>query len=452
LPRLFGTDGVRGVANAELTPELAFRLGRAGAHHMSRPGSSPVVLVGRDTRASGDMIEAALVAGICSAGGTALRVGVMTTPGVAFLTRTLGADCGVVISASHNPVEYNGIKFFGPDGFKLLDEEEDEVQRLVEEDYAAIPSPTGADIGRARDLTDGRDRYVQYLVDLLGEGALEGLRVVLDCANGAASDIAPAAFSRAGAEVVPIHHTPDGLNINRECGSTHIAALQRAVVEHGAHVGLAFDGDADRVLAVDEGGEVVDGDRIIALLALDMKERGTLKGDAVVVTVMSNLGLEVALRERGIDCVRTQVGDRYVLAEMQERGLNLGGEQSGHVILLDHATTGDGLVTGLVLLAVLRRRGVAMSELAEVFHPLPQVLVNVRVRERDGLEEREAIRSAVERARRALEPLGRVFIRPSGTEPVVRVLVEGEDESLLRSLAEDIARAVEAELGGDGMR
>lgn len=451
--RLFGTDGVRGIANSEeLPPELAFSLGHAAVRLAAegRLGTGvparrrPLAVVGRDTRRSGSMLAAALAAGIQSAGGDVLDLGVVTTPAVAYLTAALEADFGVVISASHNPAEYNGIKFFSRDGYKLPDAVEDALEALARSGPG--PRPTGAGVGEARDGQAEAGRYVDYVAGT-ATADLRGLRVVLDCGHGAAYRLSPAVFRRLGAEVHVLGAEPDGLNINDGCGSTHPAMLQEAVRRLGAHAGIAHDGDADRCIAVDETGEIVDGDQIMAICALDLKARGLLAGDAVVATVMSNLGLELLLRRHGIRLERTRVGDRYVLERMREIGGVLGGEQSGHVIFGHLSTTGDGILTGVQLLSAMVRSARPLSELAAQVERFPQVLENVRVRERDGWEERPRVRAALREAEARLQGRGRVLVRPSGTEPLIRIMLEGPDEGLLRDLASRLREVIAAELG-----
>ncbi|BDG61662.1 phosphoglucosamine mutase [Caldinitratiruptor microaerophilus] len=449
--RLFGTDGVRGVANSpELPPELAFALGHAAARLAAQgrlggqAGRRPVALIGRDTRRSGPMLAHALAAGVQSAGGDVLDLGVVTTPAVAYLTRALGADFGVVISASHNPAEYNGIKFFSRDGYKLPDAIEDELERLAGE--PAGLRPTGAGVGEARDAHGEADRYVEYVAGT-ATADLSGLRIVVDCGHGAAYRLSPAVFRRLGAEVHVLGDAPDGLNINDRCGSTHPEALQEAVLRLGAHAGIAHDGDADRCIAVDERGQVVDGDQIMAICGLDLKARGLLAGDTVVATVMSNLGLELLLKRHGIRLERTRVGDRYVLERMLEIGAVLGGEQSGHVIFGHLGTTGDGILTGVQLLSAMVRAGRPLSEMAGQVERFPQILENVRVRERDGWQDRPRIVEAVQEAEARLKGRGRVLVRPSGTEPLIRVMLEGPDPVLLEELAARLREVIAAELG-----
>jgi phosphoglucosamine mutase len=453
--RLFGTDGVRGVANADLPPELAFRLGRAAAavllrHALERKGRRPRVLIGRDTRLSGPMLEGALLAGLASVGADVVPVGVIPTPGVAYLVRHLKLNAGVMVSASHNPVEDNGIKFFSGDGFKLLDEVEDEIEALLGPAAAedALPRPTGEGVGRVYPEPRAEEKYVTFLAGTV-PGRLEGLRVVLDCAFGAACRVAPAVFARLGAEVSALHAEPDGARINVRCGSTHPEALQRAVRERGAEVGFAFDGDADRVIAVDERGEVVDGDHLLAIAGLARLREGTLPGKRIAATVYSNLGLVEAFRQAGGEVTVTKAGDRYVLAAMRQEGLILGGEQSGHLIFLEHNTTGDGVLTALHLAAILKGTGQTLSRAAQAMRTFPQVLQNVRVAAKERLEGSARVKEAVSAAEELLGDAGRIFVRPSGTEPLVRVLGEGPEEEVVQRAVELVAAAVAADLGGE---
>jgi phosphoglucosamine mutase len=442
--RLFGTDGIRGLANGELlTPELAVAVAASAARVLAERDRShrPVAVVGRDPRASGEMLEAAVVAGLTSAGADALRVGVLPTPAVAHLVDALGADLGVMISASHNAMPDNGIKLFGAGGHKLPDAVEDAVTAGLD---AAGPRPTGAGIGRVRDLPDAGDRYVAHLLTAVPAGSLAGLRVVVDCAHGAASALAPEAYRRAGAEVVAIAAEPDGLNINDGVGSTHLDGLREAVRAHGADLGVAHDGDADRCLAVDARGDVVDGDRILAVLALAMHEQGTLAHDTLVATVMSNLGLHLAMEAAGIALRTTAVGDRYVLEELRAGGFTLGGEQSGHVVLPAHATTGDGLLTALLLMARSATTATPLAELAAVVTPLPQVLLNVPVGDRDAVAASDAVREAVAAVEAELDGRGRVLLRPSGTEQLVRVMVEAPTADGAAEVARRLAGVVAA--------
>ncbi|MFD0353226.1 phosphoglucosamine mutase [Streptomyces sp. NPDC127110] len=450
--RLFGTDGVRGVANADLTAELALGLSVAAAHVLAEAGTfeghRPTAVVGRDPRASGEFLEAAVVAGLASAGVDVLRVGVLPTPAVAYLTGALGADLGVMLSASHNAMPDNGIKFFARGGHKLADELEDRIESVYEEHRTGAPweRPTGSGVGRVSDYDEGFDKYVAHLIGVL-PNRLDGLKVVLDEAHGAAAYVSPEAFTRAGAEVVTIGAEPDGLNINDGCGSTHLDLLKRAVVEHGADFGIAHDGDADRCLAVDGSGAEVDGDQILAVLALAMREAGQLRGNTVVGTVMSNLGFKLAMEAEDIQVVQTGVGDRYVLEAMKEHGYALGGEQSGHVIILDHATTGDGTLTGLMLAARVAATGRTLAELAGVMQRLPQILINVPDVDKSRVATSGELAAAVADAERELGSTGRVLLRPSGTEPLVRVMVEAADIEQARTIAGRLADAVKSALG-----
>ncbi|MFF4151634.1 phosphoglucosamine mutase [Streptomyces sp. NPDC001651] len=450
--RLFGTDGVRGVANADLTAEMALGLSVAAAHVLAEAGTfeghRPTAVVGRDPRASGEFLEAAVVAGLASAGVDVLRVGVLPTPAVAYLTGSLGADLGVMLSASHNAMPDNGIKFFARGGHKLADELEDRIESVYDSHRHGEPweRPTGAGVGRVRDYDQGFDDYVGHLLGVLPH-RLEGLKIVLDEAHGAAAGVSPEAFRRAGADVVTIGAEPDGLNINDGCGSTHLDKLKAAVLEHGADLGVAHDGDADRCLAVDHTGDEVDGDQILAVLALDMRERSVLRSDTVVATVMSNLGFKLALEREGLKLVQTSVGDRYVLEEMKEHGYALGGEQSGHVIILDHATTGDGTLTGLLLAARVAQTGRSLRELAGVMDRLPQVLINVPDVDKSRVRTSAELATAVTEAERELGATGRVLLRPSGTEPLVRVMVEAADIEQAQSVAGRLADVVKSALG-----
>lgn len=434
--RLFGTDGVRGVANSQLTPNLAFRLGQAGAYVLSKEHPHPRIVIGKDTRISGDMLEAAMISGICSVGADVLRVGVLPTPGIALLTRTLEVSAGVVISASHNPVQDNGIKFFDSTGYKLPDGIEDEIERIVVNKEKPWQIPIGGEVGRVIDINDAGRRYMDFLKNTVGR--LDGIKVVLDCANGAAAYVGPIVLQEVGVEVIPICNTPDGVNINASCGSTHPEQLQRAVLKHGADLGLALDGDADRLIVVDEQGNVLDGDFIMLICALAQKAKGALEQNAVVVTVMSNLGLHLALKEAGIEIFQTQVGDRYVMEELLRTGAKLGGEQSGHIIFLDHNTTGDGLLTALHLVSVIKERQIPLSQLASQMRRLPQVLLNATVQHKERLMQDERVLEKVKQAELALGDQGRVLVRPSGTEPLIRVMVEGPDHDKLKELAQGV--------------
>lgn len=442
--RIFGTDGVRGIANKELTAETAYDLGKAGAYVLTEGTHKPKILVGMDTRISGDMLESALVAGILSVGAEAVCVGVIPTPAVAFLTRKYGADAGVVISASHNPVEYNGIKFFNSQGYKLKDELEDRIQNVIESNFEGVPMPTGGDLGR-KTIEDGAvEDYIEFAKSTI-DIDLKGLKVALDCANGASYITSVQTFRQLGAEVVVINNDPDGVNINKKCGSTHPEELMDYVVKKGCDLGLAFDGDADRCLAVDEKGNLINGDFIMAICGKYMKESGKLNKDTVVVTVMSNMGLDIALKKENIKTVKTKVGDRYVLEEMLKEGYKLGGEQSGHIILLDHNTTGDGLVTALQISSIVKKSGKTLSELASMMHELPQVLVNAKVPndKKDIYLKDSEIVEEIKNMEEKMDGRGRVLIRPSGTEPLVRVMLEGENQAEIDKMAHTLAQMIE---------
>jgi phosphoglucosamine mutase len=445
MTRLFGTDGVRGIANVDLTPELAFRLGEAAGHFLGDKGRGRIV-VGRDTRRSGDMLEAAMVAGICSGGADALVAGVVPTPAVAYLTRELGADGGVVISASHNPAPYNGIKFFSRDGFKLPDELEDEIEEFTvsERDWER---PTGAGVGRMIPVNDAVQRYVAHAIDAI-DGDLTGMTIAVDCGHGAASVATPRTLKELGATVISLNCEWNGMDINDGCGSTDMGPLAELVRSHDVDFGIAHDGDADRVLAVDDLGNEVDGDMIMAICAVHLKEQGMLPADTVVSTVMCNLGFEVAMREHGINVIKTKVGDRYVLEQMRASGAVLGGEQSGHVIFMEHNTTGDGLITALQVAAAVKRSGRPLSELRGVMTRYPQVLVNVPVKDKGRLGASSAVAAAVHRAEEELGESGRVLVRASGTEPLVRVMAEAADGDAAAAVVERLVEVVKAELGG----
>ena len=451
MPRLFGTDGVRGLANHDITVELALSLAQAASVVLGKgrfadgrraSGRRPVGVIARDPRVSGEFIAAAVAAGFASSGVDVLDAGIIPTPAAAFLIADIKADFGVVISASHNAAPDNGIKFFAAGGTKLPDEVEDRIEAALGEQKLA---PTGVEVGRIRRFADAEDRYIVHLMSTL-ETRLDGIHVVLDCANGSASGISPEVFTLAGAKVTVIGAEPDGYNINDGVGSTHLDVLAAAVLEHGADVGIAHDGDADRCLAVDHLGRVVDGDQIMAVLAVSMKERGLLKDDTLVATVMSNLGLRVAMAEHGITLLQTAVGDRYVLETLNERGLSLGGEQSGHVIMSSHATTGDGILTGLQLLAEMARTGKSLAELASVMTVYPQLMVNVRGVDHHSLSADTVIAAAVKAAEDRLADTGRVLLRPSGTEPLVRVMVEAREQDVADEIAHSLADIVRERL------
>ncbi|SDN54232.1 phosphoglucosamine mutase [Fictibacillus solisalsi] len=443
--KYFGTDGVRGVANTELTPELAFKLGRFGGYVLTKETQKPKVLIGRDTRISGHMLEGALVAGLLSTGAEVLRLGVVSTPCVAYLTKALGAQAGVMISASHNPVEDNGIKFFGSDGFKLLDEQEAEIEALLDQDEDQLPRPSGGDIGSVGDYFEGGQKYLQYLKQTV-EGDFSGLHIALDCAHGATSSLAPHLFADLEADISTMGTNPNGLNINDGVGSTHPEKLAELVKEKGANMGLAFDGDGDRLIAIDENGEIVDGDQIMFICATYLKEQGGLKNDTIVSTVMSNLGFYKGLEEKEVKSVQTAVGDRYVMEEMRKNGYNLGGEQSGHIIFLDHTTTGDGMLSAIQLASIVKQSKRPLSELANEMKKFPQLLINVKVADKTKLQGNDTVKAAIDKVEAEMNGNGRVLVRPSGTEPLVRVMVEAPTKEQCQAYAEEIAEVVKAEL------
>ncbi len=444
--RLFGTDGVRGLANRDVTAELALDLSVAAAHVLADigefEGHRPSAVVGRDGRASGEFLEAAVVAGLASAGVDVHLVGVLPTPAIAYLTEALNADLGVMLSASHNPMPDNGIKFFSRGGHKLDDTIEDAIEQRLREPW---DRPTGENVGRVHQVPLAGQMYEHYLLASLPH-RLDGLTIVVDCANGASSSIAPELYTAAGATVIPIHATPDGWNINRDCGSTHLGDLISAVVEHGADAGIAHDGDADRCLAVDASGNEVDGDHLLAILAQAMRDAGTLASDTVVATVMANLGFKIAMQEVGISVIETAVGDRYVLEAMKAEGYVLGGEQSGHVVMTDHSTTGDGLLTALHVLSRMAQTGSSLAELAGCVTKYPQVLINVRGVDKGRLATSEAVASAIATAEAELGSNGRVLLRPSGTEPVIRVMVEAADQAQAQRIADELVEVVSSDL------
>ncbi len=448
--KLFGTDGVRGVANIHpMTTEMAMQLGRAAGYVFKKENKRHRVVIGKDTRLSGYMIENALAAGICSMGVDVLQVGPLPTPGIAFITSSMRADAGVVISASHNPYQDNGIKFFSRDGFKLPDETELEIEELIFSHKIDSLRPTAAEVGKAFRIDDAQGRYVVFLKHAFPRDLdLTGLRIVLDCANGAAYKVAPAVLEELGAEVIRFGISPNGTNINSGCGSLYPNVIAEAVQEYRADLGMALDGDADRVIFVDEFGSEVDGDHIMAICATRMLAEKRLHKNTLVATVMSNMGLDIALRKAGGKVVKTAVGDRYVVEEMRRHGYNLGGEQSGHMIFLDHNTTGDGMISALQLLAIMQQTGKPLSELARVMVALPQVLVNVRVAERRDLKEVPEVQKVIEAAEKKLGSEGRVLVRYSGTEPLLRVMLEGQDKYQVTELAHEIGLAIEKHMGG----
>ncbi|GIO24781.1 phosphoglucosamine mutase [Oceanobacillus sp. J11TS1] len=444
--KFFGTDGVRGVANEGLTPELAFKLGRFGGYTLTKDSVKPRVLIGRDTRISGHMLEGALIAGLLSTGAEVMRLGVISTPGVAYLTKAMSAQAGVMISASHNPVEDNGIKFFGPDGFKLTGDQEAEIEALLDKEEDDLPRPTGAAIGAVSDYFEGRQKYLSFLKDTI-DNDFEGIRIAVDCAHGATSSLATHLFADLEADIHSMGSSPTGLNINDGVGSTHPEGLQQFVLDKEADVGLAFDGDGDRLIAVDEKGRIVDGDKIMFICAKYLKEIGMLRKDTVVSTVMSNLGFYKALEEAGLKSDKTAVGDRYVMEEMRKNGYNLGGEQSGHIIFLDYITTGDGLLSALQLVNVMRESGKPLSELADEMTIFPQTLINVRVTDKNEALTSPIILDEVQAVEKELGDNGRVLVRPSGTEPLVRVMVEAKTEEQCKTYAERIVKVIENHLG-----
>ena len=446
--KLFGTDGVRGVANVyPMTAEVALQLGRALAYVIKFGSGRHRIVVGKDTRVSGYLLEYATVAGICSMGVDALLLGPFPTPGIAFITSSMRADAGVVISASHNPYQDNGIKFFSGNGFKLPDELEARIEVLMTQPEVEGACPTATEVGQAFRMDDARGRYISFLKSTFPkEMELDGLKIVVDCAHGATYRIAPEIFTELGAEVIPMGVRPNGRNINHKCGATSPETMATLVKRHGADLGIAFDGDGDRVIMVDHRGEIVDGDHIMGICAQDMLERGTLRRKTVVGTVMTNLGLELALKDRGIRLLRTPVGDRYVVEAMLKGGYNLGGEQSGHMVFLNYTTTGDGILTALRLLSVMLRKDKPLAELASFLQKCPQILINVEVKERKDLKTLPQARHAIQEAEKRLGPQGRLLVRYSGTEPKLRVMTEGEDESLIRQVAQDLAQALKTML------
>ena len=444
--KYFGTDGVRGIANTELTPELAFKLGRCGGYVLTKNTDRPKVIIGRDTRISGHMLEGALVAGLLSTGAEVMRLGVISTPGVAYLTKALGAQAGVMISASHNPVADNGIKFFGSDGYKLSDEQEAEIEELLDQSVDHLPRPVGGDLGVVNDYFEGGQKYLQFLKQTVDEEFTD-IHIALDCANGATSSLATHLFADLDADVSTMGASPDGLNINDGVGSTHPESLAAFVKEKEADVGLAFDGDGDRIIAIDENGEIVDGDQIMFICAKYLKGEARLKQGTVVSTVMSNLGFHKGLEELGIKSVQTAVGDRYVVEEMKNGGHNLGGEQSGHIIFLDYNTTGDGLLTGLQLVNIMKATNIKLSELAGEMKKYPQKLVNIRVSDKHHVTENEKVKEIIKQVEGEMAGDGRILVRPSGTEPLVRVMAEASTVEACESYVNKIAEVVKAEMG-----
>lgn len=450
--KYFGTDGVRGIANEELTPELAYKLGRAGAyvlqHHSEHDGEKVRVVIGSDTRISKDILTAALSSGFMSMGVDVIDAGVLPTPAIAYLTKHYKADIGAVISASHNPMEYNGIKFFNSKGFKLADEIELEIESYIDDMSRIKEYPTHNQIGKKISTVDPEDAYVAFLKSCV-EVNFSGMKIVLDTANGAAYKVAPRVFKELGAEIVCIGCSPDGLNINHNCGSTHVEGLKKAVISEGADLGLAYDGDADRLIAIDEDGNIVDGDKIMLICADHMKKEKKLKKDALVVTVMSNMGLHVAAKKLGIKLAITTVGDRYVLEEMVKEGYSLGGEQSGHMIFLDNITTGDGILSSLIFTEIVKKQDKQVSELAKIMDIYPQILINAKVSNgnKHTYMENEEVAQKIKALEEKMDGEGRVLIRPSGTEPLVRVMIEGKDQSQIEGMAKELAQLIEEKLG-----
>jgi len=441
--KLFGTDGIRGKANHfPMTGEVAFEVGRAAAYVLKKTHGRNNILIGKDTRLSGYMIESALTSGICSMGMNVVLIGPMPTPGIAFVTRSMRVDAGIVISASHNPFDDNGIKFFSSDGFKLPDSVEEEIEKAMFSKTLEKIRPEGANIGKAKRVEDASGRYIEFVKSTFPKGmTLEGIKIVVDCSNGSAYKITPTVLRELGAEVIAINDKPDGININADCGATHSEALQKAVLEHKANIGIAHDGDADRTIFCDENGEIVDGDKIMAICAMDMKKEGNLKANTVVATVMSNIGFELFLKKAGIKVIRAKVGDRYVVEEMVKIGCNLGGEQSGHIIFLDHNTTGDGPITALQVLSIMCRKEKTLSNLASYIPIYPQILINVPVKKSKDMKDFPSISAVIKRAEKKLKN-GRILVRPSGTEPKIRVMIEGDKMDYITTIAEEIAEVI----------
>lgn len=445
MSKYFGTDGVRGIANKELTPELAFKIGRMGGYALTKGIEKPKVLIGRDTRISGHMLEGALIAGLLSIGAEVLRLGVISTPGVAYLTKANSAELGIMISASHNKMEDNGIKIFGPNGFKLTDEQEEEIEQLMDQ-KDNLPRPTGGDVGTTNDYFEGGQKYLSFLKETI-DNDFEGMRIAIDCAHGSTSSLATHLFADLEADIYSIGSSPNGLNINDGVGSTHPEGLQDLVLEKEADIGLAFDGDGDRLIAVDEKGNLVDGDHILYICGKYMKDKGFLRHDTVVSTVMSNLGFYKALETQEIKSKKTAVGDRYVLEAMLEDGYNLGGEQSGHIIFLDYSTSGDGMLSAIQLINVMKETGKSLSELASEMKKYPQVLENVPVTDKEKALTNEEIKNEIEVVEKALGDKGRVLVRPSGTESLVRVMVEAETEEICEQYVDQLVQVIDGLLG-----
>ena len=446
--KYFGTDGVRGIANIELTPELTYKIGRAGAYVLNKQNQhNPTIVVGMDTRISGDMLEASLIAGMCSVGAKVISLGIIPTPAVAYLVKKYNADAGVMISASHNPFQDNGIKFFNSDGFKLNDNIEQEIEDYIDNNYDKIPYVEGKDLGYKQVKEEAIEDYVEFLKNTISTN-FEGLNITIDCANGATYQVAPILFEQLKANTNVIFREPNGININDNCGSTHMESLCKEVLNNKSNIGIAFDGDGDRCLVVDENGSIVDGDEIMAICGNYLKEQGKLKENTIVATIMSNLGLFIMGEKNNINILKTKVGDRYVLEEMLLKGLNFGGEQSGHIIYLDYNTTGDGLLTAIKILEVMKKTGKTLSELRGIIKVLPQVLINAKVNNKNKYSylENEDIKNAIDNLEKMFEGNGRVLIRPSGTEPLVRVMIEGNDQNVLETEAKKLAKLIEEKL------
>jgi len=446
MKKLFGTDGIRGIANREpITAEVIFYIGRAGAY-LFKDEADPKILIGRDTRISGDMLEAALIAGICSMGVNVLRAGIIPTPVVAYLTRIYNANCGVVISASHNPFDHNGIKYIRGNGFKFSDLEEEEIERIYFENHSKDEWPTKKNIGRVEELPEGEEKYNDYIKNTLPpKFTLKGYKIVLDCANGASFMIAPSVFTELGAEIITIHDKPNGININYNCGSVHPASLRKEVLRQKADLGFSYDGDADRVIAVDEKGNIVDGDQIMAICALNLIKKDQLPNKTVVTTLMSNIGFDRAIEKAGGKVIRTNIGDRYVLEMMKKVKTVLGGEQSGHIIFSQYSTTGDGLLTSLQLMKVLREEEKSLSDLASVMEKYPQIILNYEIKDGEQFFKNLCIKKFIEERKKELDGKGRIFVRASGTEPLIRILLEGEDEDKLERMSQDLRKVIEKE-------
>jgi len=447
--KLFGTDGIRGVANTfPMTTEMAMKIGRAPACLFKNTGRRHKIVVGRDTRLSGSMIESALISGICSVGVDAITVGPLPTPAVSFLTNSMRADAGIMISASHNPFQDNGIKIFSGDGFKLPDEMEERIEALICSKDMESRLPTSGDVGKAAGIDNAEGRYIAHLKNTFPKKLiLDGMKIVVDCANGAAYKVAPLVFEELGAEVISIGNRPDGRNINLDCGAMHPEVVSAAVRKVNAHLGIALDGDADRVIFADEKGAKVDGDHIMAVCAVDMKEKHLLKENTVVATVMSNMGFDIAMEKAGIRVVKTQVGDRYIMEEMRRNGFNFGGEQSGHLIFLDHSATGDGVLSALQILAIMKEKGMPLSRLRSIMKTLPQIIVNVAVRKKKDLSKMPAIQRAIEECERRLDGRGRILVRYSGTQQICRIMIEGPSKKGISDMAHRIAALIEENLG-----